>query len=131
MKKQRPEIDPNASFLQSLVNGVDIVKNIVGSVQKETSSDTIELLKSLTIDILKLTTYYGKVRLILSHIVLDILGRGNIRDLNWSEKVLIIIVILAGAYKRMNSELFGLFCLIDDEIGAVKHEKCDFIAFST
>ena len=68
VKKQRSEVDPNASFLQCTENCINIVKNIVSSVQKETSRYSIELFRSLLVHFLELPAYDCELWRIFWHI---------------------------------------------------------------
>lgn len=126
MEKQRAVIDPNSCWLQSRIDSIYIVKNVVGRIDKETSCNTIKLLYLLVVNLGELTGSHWEIYVLGCNLT------GNlIRNHHTSKNVLLTIIIVSGTDEGINLELFLLLCAVQDKIGTVQHEVADLVSLTT
>ena len=140
MKQQRSPIDPYPPWFECTIDGVDIVKYIVGCVQKETSCHTWELRWTLVVHLGKFTSTNTEIRFIrfilsLIYILLCELGQlfsgSNIRYQHTPKSILLIIIVTHRIDKRVYLKLFLPLRRIDDKVRSKQHKVRNLILFRT
>jgi len=100
MKKKRAIINPNSFRFQSSINSVNVVKYIIGSVNKEACRNSMELLTLVFINLSELPCSHWKISILRNNFTSSF-----IRNENTSKHVLLIAIVIGWANKGVNLKL--------------------------
>ena len=123
--QKRPKINPYSIFFKSMIDCIDIVKNIVGCIKEKTTCNSFKSLLLFFVNIGKLSSYDCEIKVFLS---LKFNYWTYVRNFDCSILILFIVVVLGWTYERSNSKLFLFLWAIDDEVRGKKHEVSDLIS---
>lgn len=123
MEEKWSKIDPYSVGLKRATDCIDIVKDIIGRIQKETTGNSIIVVGSLIIDKSELPTC--NIELGLPYYLFS---GGLVRNGDAAEDILFVVVIGGGVYEGVNSELLLMLARIYYEIRPKQHEVGQFVS---
>jgi len=93
--KKGSEVNPYTFHFQGPVYRINVVKHVMSCVEKETGGYSFELFWPLLIDLLKLSSNDGEVRLSFKPTFFQLNCRSYIGHFDCPEEILVVIIILA------------------------------------
>lgn len=117
MVQKRAEIYPNSTFFQCFKDGINIVEDVVSSVQKEAGCDSLEIIRSLVVNFCKFTCYNSKIELLLRYISQHF-SWTYFRYKHTAKEMFFVVVIVWRVDERIYFELLLVLSAVYDGVGS-------------